>query len=565
MGYTHAVSIILSQMDAYIGFYTLVYLLFCIGLVFPPNEFRAAGLTITDLFHGGSRKKYSLPNSYVSRVLSLCSWIGDESFQFIHFHIRRTALNFVIFSALPLGYMIGLTYIIPDPLALLTPSTEDGFISNWFFHTITYPLTMLIAAFPIASCTLVYRSRFTDWQKHPIVKRLQAFKDSPRDSWHKVASAINTEFRRVDKFSTSALSPFRVFVLDSWIISTGPLSLSLVQKSDALLSIVRSDQHRVLGPSGTVDRDSPVGSTGQFLTLLVTSITRKVDPFTIRLRSSEYHDFRSRISSPILNLNNIEAFKDSPRDSWHTVASAINTEFRRVDKFSTSALSPFRVFVLDSWIISTGPLSLSLVQKSDALLSIVRSDQHRVLGPSGTVDRDSPVGSTGQFLTLLVTSITRKVDPFTIRLRSSEYHDFRSRISSPILNLNNIEVKGSISDEFVAVFKEEILANPTVRISQSSLEACIGCMQRQSDVALERICLRSNSIHNESVQNPSGPRDRCTECSCRPMWCSSCLAKWFASRQDQHNTHSWLSSRAPCPTCRSLFCILDVLPIQTTE
>lgn len=43
--------------------------------------------------------------------------------------------------------------------------------------------------------------------------------------------------------------------------------------------------------------------------------------------------------------------------------------------------------------------------------------------------------------------------------------------------------------------------------------------------------------------------------------CSSCLARWFASRQDQNEKETWLQSKASCPMCRSTFCILDVCPL----
>lgn len=50
----------------------------------------------------------------------------------------------------------------------------------------------------------------------------------------------------------------------------------------------------------------------------------------------------------------------------------------------------------------------------------------------------------------------------------------------------------------------------------------------------------------------------CQQCSCRPMWCLTCMGKWFASRQDPQRPDTWLASRVPCPTCRARFCILDV-------
>ena len=61
-----------------------------------------------------------------------------------------------------------------------------------------------------------------------------------------------------------------------------------------------------------------------------------------------------------------------------------------------------------------------------------------------------------------------------------------------------------------------------------------------------------------------GDSERCGHCFCRPMWCALCMARWFAQRQllAERPTDSWLRGRAPCPTCRTPFCILDVSRIS---
>lgn len=50
----------------------------------------------------------------------------------------------------------------------------------------------------------------------------------------------------------------------------------------------------------------------------------------------------------------------------------------------------------------------------------------------------------------------------------------------------------------------------------------------------------------------------CGNCYCRPMWCVDCMAKWFASRQTEHEHGIWLQQKCACPMCRAKFCILDV-------
>lgn len=81
------------------------------------------------------------------------------------------------------------------------------------------------------------------------------------------------------------------------------------------------------------------------------------------------------------------------------------------------------------------------------------------------------------------------------------------------------------------------------------LEACIGCMQSRASVKLVKTC-------QEAAEG------ECQQCYCRPMWCLTCMGKWFASRQDPQRPDTWLASRVPCPTCRARFCILDVCAVR---
>lgn len=74
-------------------------------------------------------------------------------------------------------------------------------------------------------------------------------------------------------------------------------------------------------------------------------------------------------------------------------------------------------------------------------------------------------------------------------------------------------------------------------------------MKKQANVKLVKNCTEIES-------------GECRVCSCRPMWCLECMGKWFAYRQDQSEPQTWLSSKASCPTCRSVFCMLDIAPIE---
>ena len=48
---------------------------------------------------------------------------------------------------------------------------------------------------------------------------------------------------------------------------------------------------------------------------------------------------------------------------------------------------------------------------------------------------------------------------------------------------------------------------------------------------------------------------------CSVLWCSSCMARWFAARATGP-FERWLSGRATCPGCRANFCLLDVSPAR---
>ena len=64
---------------------------------------------------------------------------------------------------------------------------------------------------------------------------------------------------------------------------------------------------------------------------------------------------------------------------------------------------------------------------------------------------------------------------------------------------------------------------------------------------------------------PSPQSIQCQTCRCRPLWCLHCMGKWFASRQDQNTPHTWMTGTAPCPMCRSVFCMLDILLVTNSN
>eukprot|EP00088_Acartia_fossae_P003421 TRINITY_DN11435_c0_g2_i2.p1 TRINITY_DN11435_c0_g2~~TRINITY_DN11435_c0_g2_i2.p1 ORF type:complete len:386 (-),score=34.61 TRINITY_DN11435_c0_g2_i2:116-1273(-) len=230
--------------------------------------------------------------------------------------------------------------------------------------------------------------------------------------------------------------------------------------------------------------------------------------------------------------------------SMESLMADINAEYRRVDKVCVELNSLTHLIITDNWIILLGVQAedFRICHQSDASLTILDSDSHYL----------SPEGEAGgsQYLRIQVTNRKPDIPDFTFRINSLEYQNVQSKLDTQIQNLKNINITKSVSDRFVDVFKAEVEKNPRVTVNDD-LEACIGCMVNQADVKLVRTCGSTGEGSNS-----------CVNCYCRPMWCITCMAKWFASRQNQKEPETWLGSRCPCPTCRSKFCVLDVAMIS---
>uniref|UniRef100_A0A8D0EEI0 Transmembrane protein 129, E3 ubiquitin ligase n=1 Tax=Salvator merianae TaxID=96440 RepID=A0A8D0EEI0_SALMN len=229
-----------------------------------------------------------------------------------------------------------------------------------------------------------------------------------------------------------------------------------------------------------------------------------------------------------------------PQSDWRAVASSINTEFRRIDKFATGAPEA-RVIVTDTWIMKVTTYCLHVAQQRDISLAVVESRQQELLPDSNV---------PAQFLTIQVTSANPHMKPFDIRLNSAEYGELQEKLHAPIRNAANVVIHQSLSDLFLETFTNLVEMNQTYSVpNNQELEPCIGCMQTNANVKLLKNCQEPNE-------------GDCQQCYCRPMWCLICMGKWFASRQDEQHPETWLSSRVPCPTCRAKFCILDVCVIH---
>lgn len=272
-------------------------------------------------------------------------------------------------------------------------------------------------------------------------------------------------------------------------------------------------------------------------TFLLLSLCLQLASWTLVIYWSRCHWHNHPISRAL------QAHAQPPNSSWGSVATSINTEFRRIDKFATGAPGA-RVIVTDSWVLKVTTYHIYMALQSECHVTVTDSRQHQ-LNP----DSASPT----EILTLRVESINPAVRPFDIRLNSTEYSELREKLRAPIRNSPNVVIHQTISELFLETFKAQVdLNQPYTLPSGQEVEPCIGCMQIPANTKLVRLC------HAAGADNES----ECQQCFCRPMWCLSCLGRWFASRQDQQRPETWLSSRVPCPTCRAKFCILDISLVQ---
>lgn len=167
--------------------------------------------------------------------------------------------NLGIFSIT--GYYIGLCIAAPEKQLYYFYMASEG----WKVFALLALLLPIVIGF-----LALYWSR-KRWRNHPLVRTL-SHHALPQSDWRVVASSINTEFRRIDKFATGVPGA-RVIVTDTWVMKVTTYKVYVAQQQDIHLTVTESRQHE-LSP----DSNTPV----QFITIRVASINPSVKPFEIR-------------------------------------------------------------------------------------------------------------------------------------------------------------------------------------------------------------------------------------------------------------------------------------------
>jgi len=236
----------------------------------------------------------------------------------------------------------------------------------------------------------------------------------------------------------------------------------------------------------------------------------------------------------------IDLAAHSTRGTWREVAASVDAEVMRFDKFQ-STVGNTVLYVTETWLVQVTMYGVDVMHQNDVKLDLCKAEEF-------TLTPESSAGT--QFLEIQVTSQRREDHAFRIRLNSFDFRDLKTKLRAPVENARQILVEQSLSEKFVRAFYETAVENPKFRQSEDDGAQCIGCLQSAANVKLDKRC------------GGAGDGGECTRCFCRPMWCVSCMARWFASRQAESSPETWLQGTSPCPTCRAKFCLLDVALLE---
>ena len=95
---------------------------------------------------------------------------------------------------------------------------------------------------PMFVATQVFLWNRGGCDRHPVALALRrAGRGQP---WRSVASSVNVEFRRHDKFASGPVGR-QVVVTDSWVLVTSAYHLHVAHQSDVLLTLDDAEEHRL--------------------------------------------------------------------------------------------------------------------------------------------------------------------------------------------------------------------------------------------------------------------------------------------------------------------------------
>ncbi|TGZ59538.1 hypothetical protein CRM22_009027 [Opisthorchis felineus] len=267
---------------------------------------------------------------------------------------------------------------------------------------------------------------------------------------------------------------------------------------------------------------------------------------------------------------------DPPDQWWLSYVSSINAECRRPDKFvaSQGGLSSSwpgrRMIVTDSWILTSHFTKFRVVKQSpDELIAVVASASS-VFDTNSFTEGGRPAGEslgTQTMVTVRFANVHTGACILSFGLLASNLDALRSKLQCPLIHAEGVQLEPTVVQRFIEAFTRVVEENDLVRPPPGlELELCIGCASQPANVMLSQRCdPEAHAQLDAEIGSAFLYVPPCGVCRCRPMWCLECMARWFASRQTESHRppNIWLSGRVPCPTCRSIFCVRDVIRLQS--
>lgn len=78
--------------------------------------------------------------------------------------------------------------------------------------------------------------------------------------------------------------------------------------------------------------------------------------------------------------------------------------------------------------------------------------------------RTSDATDIEQILSIKVTSLLQRSQPFVIRLHATDFNVAEEKISAPVRNMQGIAIRASLSDQFMTVFESAVSGNTPYRL-----------------------------------------------------------------------------------------------------
>lgn len=203
----------------------------------------------------------------------------------------------------------------------------------------------------------------------------------------------------------------------------------------------------------------------------------------------------------------------SYRQNWKELADEINVEFQSPSQIEVKLNSISWLIITENWIIKTLPLTIQIAHQNEAEMIVDHSDIHTI----NEYSREAI-----QFLTVKVVSTNSAHKGFSVRLKTTDFREIQGKLTRRIVLAPNVTIQPSLMESFITAFEGLIAKNPKYSFDMGQIDdQCFACMTDEPNIKIQKNC---NDI--DEFGQPLPEDERCGNCACRPMWCSSCLAKW---------------------------------------